>query len=57
MENGKPTIVINVSGGCVIGVVSNFQINANVIVRDCDDIRDGDPDPVDPSMNMQYSLW
>ena len=55
----KPIIIVNISGGCVTSVVSDTPIEATVIVRDCDDIRDGDPDP---ALNLsvdafEYQLW
>lgn len=52
----KPTIVINVSGGYVTGVVSDSPIDVNVIIRDFDDIKAGDDDPIKDETQFDYEL-
>ena len=49
-----PVIVVEVSGGVVRSVYSDSIKEAKVIIRDCDNIEEGDPDPIEQDVLSGY---
>jgi hypothetical protein len=53
----KPTIVVEIEGGCVTRVVSDAPLEIHLIIRDFDNIKAGDADPIENIDEYDYELW